>query len=176
MARIIKQLLFTVLLLCAVAVAAEAQDALEEKMRSEKNEVAIADVSIDDFAWMTGRWECESFGGIGEDVWAPPVAGSMVGLFRQSDDNGISFYEIITLGEQDGVFMMRLKHFHANLHGWEEKDKTIDFVLVDRGDNIWYFGALTLERHSDDAMSIYVRIKNKQGTAVVPFHYKRTAD
>lgn len=176
MSRILHQILIVVLLVCAVAVATQAQDDLENKMCGVPNKTAIVDVTIDDFAWMTGRWECESFGGIGEDVWAPPVAGSMVGLFRQSDEKGISFYEIITLGEQDGVFMMRLKHFHANLHGWETKDETVDFVLKDIGENIWYFGALTLERKGDDAMSIYVRIKNKQGTSVVPFHYKRTAD
>lgn len=170
------QLLIAILLLnCMLTAALPAQENLSDKMRSEINTDAIAGVTVEDFAWMAGHWKGEALGGIVEDIWAPPRGGAMVGLFRLTTDKGIGFYEIITIGEQDGVFMMRLKHFTAELHGWETKDETVDFILSDKGENIWYFKALTIERHSEDAMTIYVRLKNSEGTNVVPFRFRRVS-
>ena len=173
MSRRIQLLFATMLYVFTMTASLSAQTDFADKMRSEINESAIAEVTIDDFAWMTGHWEAEAFGGIAEDIWAPPRAGYMVGLFRSTTDKGVNFYEIITLGEQDGIFMMRLKHFTAELHGWETKDETVDFILADRGENIWYFKALTIERHSADAMTIYVRLRSSEGTNIVPFRFKR---
>ena len=171
--RTIRLIFTSMLFVCTLTAPLVAQTEFADKMRSEINEAAIAGVSIDDFAWMAGHWECEAFGGIAEDIWAPPRGGYMVGLFRSTTEKGVNFYEIITIGEQDGVFMMRLKHFTPELHGWETKDETVDFILTDRGENIWYFKALTIERHSADAMTIYVRLRNSDGTNIVPFRFKR---
>lgn len=162
--------------LCLPALPLSAQETLDGKIRSKINEAAINEITIDDFAWMAGHWQGEAFGGVAEDIWAPPRGGAMIGLFRSTNDKGVSFYEIITLGEQDGVFMMRLKHFTPELHGWETKDETIDFVLLDYEVNSWFFEGLTIERHDADSMTIFLQIGSSEGTRVVPFRYMRVSN
>ena len=59
--------------------------------------------------------------------------------------------------------MLRLKHFHANLKGWEEKDETIDFPLVKLDGQTAYFDGMTFEKVSDTELNIYVLIEDKDG-------------
>jgi len=56
---------------------------------------------IDDFAWLSGHWRGEGFGGQVEEIWSQPLGGTMVGTFRLAKDGKVEFYEIIVL-ERDG--------------------------------------------------------------------------
>lgn len=127
----LRGLLHLITLVFFLASPTAAQD-LQQFLRSEENSEAIAETGVDSLAWMVGRWQAEAFGGLAEDVWAPPAAGQMVGLFRSYTAEGVKFYEIITLLPVDGRLTMRLKHFHSDLRGWEEKNQTVDFSLLDR--------------------------------------------
>jgi hypothetical protein len=49
-------------------------------------------------------------------------------MYRLVRDRKPIFYELLTIVEENGSLMLRLKHF--NLTGWEDKLKTIDFPLV----------------------------------------------
>ncbi len=119
--------------------------------------------TLADVAWLAGYWKGEALGGIIEDLWAPPVGGSMVGTFKLIVNNETSFYEIITITEENGTLIKRLKHFTKELKGWEEKDKTIDFKLVKITKNKIYFDEMTLERISDNEMNIYVVLGDGKG-------------
>ena len=41
-----------------------------------------SDVDVEDFAWLAGYWRGEGLGGVCEEIWSEPLAGSMIGLFR----------------------------------------------------------------------------------------------
>ena len=43
----------------------------------------------------------------------------------------------------------KVKHFHPNLTGWEEKEESVDFPLVKVSHNIAYFQGLTIMRDGD---------------------------
>ena len=93
--------------------------------------------------------------------------------FRLIVDNKVSFYEIETITEENGTLILRLKHFHSDLKGWEEKDETIDFPLVKLEADRAYFEGLTFEKISDNEMNVYVMIGNGDGKAEeVKFAYK----
>jgi hypothetical protein len=157
--------------LCFVLPAAT-QD-LEHFLRSKENPEAVAATDVDSLSWMVGHWQAEAFGGLAEDIWAPPAGGQMVGMFRSYTAEGINFYEIVILLPVEGRLTMRLKHFHADLRGWEEKDETVDFPLLDQEGDFWYFEGVTIHRESDEKMTTYLRISSKGKTSVVPFRYKR---
>ena len=53
-------------------------------------------------------------------------------MYRMIKDGKPIFYELLTLSEIDGTLLIRLKHFHANFVGWEDKDKTVDFRFIKR--------------------------------------------
>ncbi|KAA2218957.1 DUF6265 family protein [Maribacter flavus] len=124
--------------------------------------------------WMTGHWKGEAFGGITEEIWSPPLGGTMMFSFKLVSDGTVSFYELGHIRELDGTLLFQLKHFDGDLFGWEEKEETVDFRLVKIDGNRVYFDEFTLERISDQEVNLYVVIENEDGTQEeVQFNYKR---
>jgi len=129
--------------------------------------------SIADVSWIQGHWRGEAFGGITEEIWSPPLGGSMMCAFKLVVDNQVKFYELVTILEEKGSLILRLKHFHANLQGWEEKDETVDFRLVKIAGKTAYFEGFTFELISEDEMDIYVMIGSDGKTEETKFAYQK---
>lgn len=119
---------------------------------------------ISDAAWLAGRWVGEGFGAVVEEVMSPPAGNAMIGHFRMADKDGPSFYEIVQIREERGSLVYRVKHFHPDLKGWEEKDKTVDFPLVAVSRDALYFDGLTIARTGPGEVTHWVRVKTKDGT------------
>ena len=118
---------------------------------------------VTDFAWLEGQWQAEALGGDAEETWSPPSAGTMVGMFRLIQDEKAAFYEIFTLTEEGSTVLLRLKHFHPDLTGWEEKDETVDFPLVAFDDGQVFFDGLTYQRRGPDEIQVYLAMRTKDG-------------
>ncbi len=117
-----------------------------------------------ELAWLTGYWVGDGFGGTCEEIWSKPSAGSMVGSFKLSVDGTVRFYEIFTLTiDSAGLPTLRIKHFNADLTGWEEKDKVVVFSYETATDSSLTIGAVTYRRLAADSLHIDVRLKNKSG-------------
>ena len=130
--------------------------------------------SISQIEWMTGHWKGEAFGGITEEIWSPPAAGSMMFVFRLIVDNEINFYEIGHIRELKGSLVFELKHFGSDLKGWEEKEEVQQFKFVKAYKDRMYFDGFTFERINDQEINIYGLIGNENGSAEeVTFNYKR---
>jgi len=125
--------------------------------------------AINDASWLSGYWQGKGLGGITEEIWSKPSAGSMVGVFKLVVNNKIKFYEIITLYEENNSLLMRIKHFTNDLIAWEEKDETVDFKLVKAEKNKLIFDGLTLEKVSEYEMNVYLILEGKE----VKLNYKK---
>lgn len=139
---------------------------LEEGETSPKSNLSAVE-------WLAGHWQGEAFGGITEELWTPPLGNSMMGSFKLLVDEEVSFYEIMVISEVDESLIFRLKHFHDNLKGWEEKDETHDFKLVKVTSNKVYFEGFTLEKISKDEINIYVVIEDAGKQQEMKFPYQR---
>ena len=53
-----------------------------------------------------------------------------MGMFRWIKEDRVSFYELMVIEQAEEGVMMRIKHFSPGLKGWEEKDRAVDFLLV----------------------------------------------
>lgn len=139
------------------------------------NEAPLAtEADIDDIAWIAGSWTGKALGGICEEIWAPPSAGSMVGMFKLIKDDQVVFYEILTISKDSLGLILRLKHFDKNLTGWEEREKTIDFPLVKVEENAAYFEGMTFKKMDDNSLKIFLAIQNKNNEVnEVEFAYTR---
>ncbi len=129
--------------------------------------------SLADAAWIAGHWMGEAFGGITEEVWTPPLGGSMMFVFKLVVENEVQFYEIGYIKEVEDTLILQLKHFHANLKGWEEKDDTVDAKLVKVGDDKLFFDDFTFEKVNEKEMNIYVVIEENGKREEVKFNYKK---
>lgn len=120
--------------------------------------------SLQDLAFLTGYWKGSGFGGISEEVWMPPSGGRMFGIFKQSTDNKLEFTEMIEIiSEPDGI-VLRLKHFHPDFSGWEEKDDYISFPLLHTEPNKAEFRGLVYELVSPDQLKITLQLQESDGT------------
>jgi len=119
--------------------------------------------SFDDLAWLVGHWEGEAFGGICEEIWSPPSGGSMMCMFKLSSEGKVGFYELVTITIDNGVPVLKLKHFYADLTAWEEKEKVISFPYVSHSAGEIKFDGLTYSRISKDSLRITVSLKGSDG-------------
>lgn len=102
--------------------------------------------SLEQMDWLVGQWSGEGIGGNrAMESWLPATGSVMVGTFiQQGADGAIQFTEHLYLMEENGTLVLRLKHFNADLTGWEEKGDMLTFRLVAIEECAAYFHALTL--------------------------------
>lgn len=116
-------------------------------------------VTIDDAAWLAGRWVGEGFGGQMEESWSPPIGGQMIGHFRYWRDGEPQFYEIMMLDVADGGVRMRVKHFNPDFSGWEERGEWVTFEPVSAAPNTLIFDGLEIRREAPDRIVMTIRIR-----------------
>jgi hypothetical protein len=161
---------FFVLLLVLIWSSAVAAQNTRSFAAGAKSPVA----SIDDLSWLVGHWQGEGIGGQSFETISPPVAGQMAGHFQQVKDGKLSFYEIYQFVPRGNSLVLRLKHFNADLSGWEEKGEAVEFPLVAIEDGAAYFDGLTMRRAGADDMESFVVIDHKDGRKEeAAFRFKR---
>jgi hypothetical protein len=120
---------------------------------------------LEQVAWLAGSWTGTAFGQRFEEVWNPPSAGSMVGMFKLFDEEkGVSFYEIMLLVEQQGSLSLLVKHFSQDFVSWEDKTDHINFKLVAIEPEAVHFSGLSFYRKGPDAMDVYLAMRMKDQT------------
>ena len=116
--------------------------------------------TIASVAWLAGTWQGKAFGGEVEEVWTLPSAGTMAGLFKLVHKGKPTMYEFELIIEEADSLSIRLKHFNADLSGWEEKNHFVSFPLVKLSENVAYFDGLTYRRVGADKLQVYVAIEH----------------
>ncbi|MEP7358512.1 MAG: DUF6265 family protein, partial [Anaerolineales bacterium] len=97
--------------------------------------IPLIPVSANDVAWLAGRWVGTRAGDAIEEIWSPPAANTLMGMFRWLRDGKVRFFELISLEAAGAGLVLRLKHFEPGLQGWEEKDQAVTFDLVALSDD-----------------------------------------
>ena len=125
------------------------------EMITTNNHEIISEFDINDYSWLVGHWKGEGFGGVSEEMWSPPADGTMMGMFRQLNDDKLVFYEFLLLDETG----LRLKHFHPDLKGWETQDEFVTFEMVEYTKNKLVLKGLEFELVDPNKMDIRLRMK-----------------
>jgi hypothetical protein len=130
---------------------------------------------LTDLEWLVGEWVGEGLGGQAIEAWSSPAGGQMAGHFRQARaDGSIWFYELMTVAQTGASLELRLKHFNADLTGWEDKAHVVSFRLIGVESEAWYFDGLTIRRDGPERMIVAVRIANQDSTErETVFRYRR---
>lgn len=125
---------------------AGAASASAQETRLGEDGFASPPAALAQMDWLVGQWSGEGIGGArAMESWLPPAGDTMVGTFIQTTDDGtIRFTEHLYLMEEGGTLVLRLKHFNADLTGWEEKDGMVTFRLLATEPCAAYFHGLTL--------------------------------
>ena len=87
----------------------------------------------------------------------------MTFTFKLLQSGSPSMYEFGIIIEEDEGLVLKLKHFHPSLTGWEEREKYVSFPLVRLTKDAVYFDGLTYRREGENRLRAFVAI-NKSGT------------
>ena len=126
--------------------------------------------------WLVGRWQGPGIGGnLSLESWLPRTGDTMVGTFVQTEEGGgIQFTEHMYLMEHEGSLVLRLKHFNADLTGWEDAQGMVTFRLVDLEPCRARFGGLTIRCNDEDGLLVAVRMRSSEGAvSELLFDYAR---
>ncbi len=131
---------------------------------------------LEDVSWLVGSWQGTAFGKRFEEVWNPATNGSMVGMFKLLNEDGVEFYELLLLKEEQDSLSLKVKHFDENFHAWETKKDYVNFRLVKIEPNAIHFSGISFYRDSDDKIRGYIVLKDGKGNIrEEPLNYHRVA-
>lgn len=134
--------------------------------------------SIYEMYWLEGLWLGTGIGGApAMESWLPPTGTTMVGTFvQQTGEGDIQFTEHMYLMEEGDSLVFKLKHFNADLTGWEDKEGMLTFRLLDLEPCAAFFHGLTLRCEGDDELVVAVRMKSdKAEPQELLFRFQRTS-
>ena len=102
-------------------------------------------LSIDRLSWLTGNWKGPRDGGVLEEIWLPPLAGTITALVRSSEESEIRFVEIIHIREINGSLELNLQLFNNSLQA--ETINAHNFELTEIGSNFVAFKGISAGAH-----------------------------
>ena len=86
---------------------------------------ALEGVSVKGLAWMTGYWKSDDRGVLNEECWLAPKGGLMLGLHRDTFDDGRMMFEYLRIMDTAGGVV-----YYASPQGYE----TTKFMLTEISD------------------------------------------
>ncbi len=102
-------------------------------------------------AFLSGRWISEKPAEVQEENWSPVSGDSVIGSFRIVQDGKPIFYEFWVVEVDENRPVLKLKHFNADLAGWEEKNVSTKMPLISSAENDVVFaeadGSVSLHYH-----------------------------
>lgn len=116
--------------------------------------------SLQDVSWLAGSWSGEAFGDTFEEVWNPPSAGSMIGMFKLLKEGRVAFYELVLLVEEEGSLSLKVKHFNDDFTAWEDKEEYVDFKLVKVEKDAVHFSGLSFHRINENEIHGYLALRD----------------
>jgi len=101
--------------------------------------------------FLSGRWVSQKGAEVQEENWSPVSGDSMIGSFRVVQEGKAVFYEFWAVEVEDHRPVLKLKHFGANLAGWEEKNVSTRMPLISTAEGDAVFaeadGSVSLHYH-----------------------------
>ena len=97
---------------------------------ASEDPVAAKAATLAQVAWIAGHWVDDAGGGLSEEVWAAPNGDSMIGMWRYVAKGKAQIFELLSITEEAGGPVFRLRHFSPKMVAREEKDKPLTLSLV----------------------------------------------
>lgn len=148
--------------------------ALLAQLDSATEAVEQARVDLADAAWLEGCWAGTGFGQSATECWMSAPNGRMTGMFQLVDHEGRqTMSEIFVLDVFDDGPALRLKHFHPDLTGWEERDAHVVFPVLETGPDFVRFDGLVYRLLEDGSLQVELRVKRNGEASIETLQFRR---
>ncbi len=81
--------------------------------------------TLNDFAWLAGRWQGAWGPRVAQQVWMPPKGGVMSGTFQLVENDSTLVIELFTLVQKPDGIKLYFRHFTPTLAPWETSTPTV---------------------------------------------------
>ena len=158
-----------VLMLAAIATPTIAQET-----RQLQPGAVSPPATIDQLSWLAGEWRGDGIDAPATEVYSQALGGQIAGHFVQTDKQGrVAFQELVQIVPRGGSLVYRVRHFNADLTGWEDKSgHVVEFPLVALEPDVAYFAGLTVRRDGNKLVSTVV-IRGNGKPQEISFRYTR---
>jgi Domain of unknown function (DUF6265) len=163
----------TGVLLLATAAAVSGAEAVTGHTFELAEGDTVPAATLDDLTWLVGSWDGECFDARCEEVWNPPSANNMVGLFKLYDDAGVRFYELMLLEIEDSSPVLKVRHFNADFSAWEDRADFVSFPLVSIEPEAIHFRGLSFYRRGPDRLDVWIALHSGDAVQEHRFTYRR---
>jgi len=85
-----------------------------------------------DLLWISGAWSGQRGEDPIDEYWSQLQGDMLLGMFRWLHAGQLRFSELMSLENEADELVQRIKHFDPGLKGREERDRSLEFVLVQR--------------------------------------------
>jgi len=104
---------------------------------------------LEPLRWLAGEWQGDGPTGHIDAFWLPPTGGAMAGVARRIREGRVLGFAIVTVTEQDGSLVLRIKRFDANLAGREGQEAPTPRRLLSISAGDVAFEALRIRRSGE---------------------------
>lgn len=111
--------------------------------------------NLENIKWLQGKWIAESKNLKVEHIILEKKDAQMPGFVRSVRNDKISFYEITSFIQVGHSVHYRVKHFSAELEGWEAQDEYIDRPLVKIENGNIFFDGITFKKNDNNSFTVY---------------------
>ena len=123
-----------------------------------------------ELAWLQGSWEGTGFNNRIGECWMSAPDGRLTGMFQMiGPDGNQTLSEFFILGAFQDAPAIRLKHFNADLTGWEAQDEYVLFELLETGPDFARFDGLEYHRDNQGRLIIHVTVSRDGKESVERF-------
>jgi len=114
------------------------------------------------------------FGRAATECWMSAPNVRMTGMLQLIDDEGRqTMAEIFVLDVFDDGPALRLKHFHPDLTGWEERDAHVVSPLLETSADLVRFDGLVYRLQQDGSLQIELRVKRNGEASIETLKFRR---
>ncbi|QOI99735.1 MAG: hypothetical protein HRU70_04270 [Phycisphaeraceae bacterium] len=126
--------------------------------------------AVRSLAFLEGRWVGTMGDDPVEETWSPPMGDSVVGMFRWQNESRTTLWELLSIRDEGGVPVLRLRHFNADFAPWKGEcegvaampasELTPSRVVFTNPSPIGGVSSCAYERTPADRLAIEIRFKD----------------
>jgi Domain of unknown function (DUF6265) len=127
----------------------------------------VADVK--DLSFLAGRWTGLVEGFQADEMWSPAANGSLMGVYREMKDGKTTFFEFLTIEQEESGPVLRLRHFKPGMKSLDSDASVFTLTTFTPGKALFEGGStkvpvrMTFAQKGPDKLEILLERKRESG-------------
>jgi hypothetical protein len=124
---------------------------------------------VKELSFLTGHWGGTVQGFEADEIWSAAANGSLMGVYREMKDGKTTFFEFLTIEQEAGGPVLRLRHFKPRMQALDTEATTFSLTGFSAGKAVFEGGTkdhpvrMTFEQKGRDGLAILLEHRRDNG-------------